>query len=140
MVRRNTIRRVGYWQQPGLDMAGALSIGAYERGHYVPLPGGHRNILVEGNRFENNDGTNVLVSSAIGVTLRGNEFIRAQESSADRGRAHGADPGALIWLTECQDVHLENNWIVQPGSFLERPVGSTATASGTGLDDGVSSK
>lgn len=140
IVRGNVIRGVGGWTQPGLAMAGALSVGAYERGRYVPLPGGHRNILIEGNRFERNDGVNVLVSSAVGVTLRGNTFVHPMAAPSDRGHARGVEDGALIWLTECRDVHLEGNRTEEPGPFLRRPISPTATASGTGFTDGVSGR
>ena len=137
IVRRNTIRSVGYWKNPGNSQAGAVTVAAFEYGHFVPLPGGHRNIVIEDNTFENDDGPNILVSSAQGVVIRNNRFIHPLWNSNGHGKNLGVDPNALIWLTECSGIDLSGNVVSDPGPCLKVLVGLVPTASGTGLDNGV---
>lgn len=136
-VRHNLLRDVDYWQEPGASQAGALSITACEHGRFVPLPGGHRQIVVEDNSFENDDGTNLLVTSAEGVTIRDNHFLQPMENATARGRALQVDPTALIWLAECSGVDLAGNVVASPGPYFKSAVVATPTASGNGLVDGV---
>jgi len=136
-IRNNTIRNCNFWTQPGTSQAGALTIGAYEHGKFVPLPGGHQNIVVENNLFEKNNGANVVISSAQGITLRNNRFLQPMEDANERGKAVGVKPGSLIWMTECRDVTLHDNVIEDPGPFFKQPLTATATAGGSGLTDGI---
>ena len=137
VIRHNVIRNVGGFHQPGSTQPGALTIAAYEHGRFVPLPGGHRNIVVEDNTFENIDGVNLLISSAEGVVVRNNRFIHPMWKPTDRGQAVGVDMQALIWLTECSGVTLSGNVVIDPGPELQKKVEVTPTAQGTGFDDGV---
>ena len=45
-------------------------------------PGGHRNILVEGNTFEDIDATNMFLSSVTGMVVRNNRFVNPQHHHA----------------------------------------------------------
>jgi hypothetical protein len=140
VIRHNTLIREDYNQRRGWYQAGALTVAACERGAYVPLPGGHRNILIENNTFQNNDGANIVVSSAQGVTITGNHFVQPMQQENPRGSGVGVDPTALIWLTECSGVKISGNTMSDPGPFLKRIVAPTATASGSGFQDGVTNQ
>ncbi len=137
VIRHNTLINENYNQRPGWYQAGALTVAACERDAYVPLPGGHRNIMIENNTFQDDDGANVVISSAQGVTLTGNHFVQPMRHENARGSALGVNPGALIWLTECSGVKISGNTLSHPGPFLEKDIDSTGTANGTGFQDGV---
>ena len=140
VVRHNILRQTNYWTQPGTTQAGALTIAAGEHRRFVPLPGGHRNVTVEDNTFEDDDGPNLVVTSAEGVAIRNNRFVRPMENENGRGSAAHVDPHALIWLTECSGITLAGNTVSDPGPFLKSNVVATPTATGTGLNDGVTTR
>lgn len=132
IIRNNIIREVGFatefWNV-------GLTVCAWENGNFVPLPGGHRNILIEGNRFENNDGPNIMISSAVGVTVRNNTFLNPMRD-AYHGLRPPLPPDSLIALTECRDVAFADNLIIAPGPFMKKIVGLTDTASASGTESG----
>jgi hypothetical protein len=139
VVRHNTLRAIA--RRPNEDnfQSGAMTIAAARHGSFVPLPGGFRNILVEGNTFENCIGPNLVVTSSEGVTLRDNRFVHAMWTAADpKSVAPGVDVNALIWLTEDSGLALSGNQVVDPGPFLKAKIAATATVSGTGLPAGPS--
>lgn len=139
VVRNNTFRSVATNRRPGhLRHAGALTILAYNGRNYIPRPGGHRNITIEGNRFEDIDGLNILICSAQAITVKGNQFINPMRNEKTFGAEKGADPTALIWINESSDIRLADNVVINPGAFLKKLVGASATGSGTGFDTGVS--
>ena len=138
LVRNNTLRHVSLNRKTGfLRHPGAIAIFAYKDHGYVACPGGHRNITLENNRFEDNDGVNILVCSADQVTIRRNQFLRPMGQPDAFGRDKGIDPGALVWLDQCSAVHLEDNVVSSPGPHLQKLVHATETASGTGFETGV---
>ena len=146
VVRNNVIRNASSNRVVGqLRHAGALTILAFRAktdphanaGSYIPNPGGHRNITVENNRFEDNDGVNILVCSAQGVTIRNNQFINPMRNQDDFGTDKGVDPSALIWINESSNVDLTGNVVSNPGPWLKDLVVATPTASGKGFDTGV---
>ncbi len=126
-----------YHFQWGTSQAGALSITAFEHGQFVPLPGGQRNIVVENNLFEDNDGTNVLITSAENVTLNDNRFLQPMQNATTRGEKRGVDPTALIWMTECSGVQIAGNVLAHPGPYFKTTIVATPTVTGTGFADGV---
>ena len=138
LVRNNTFRHVSLNRKTGfLRHPGAVTIFAYKDHGYVVAPGGHRNIVLENNRFEDNDGVNVLVCSAEHVTLRGNQFLRPMAQPDEFGRDKGIDPGTLVWLNQSSVVRLENNVVAKPGPYLKKLVQATDTTTGSGLETGV---
>jgi hypothetical protein len=138
VVRNNVVRHCIYVNQPQSSQAGAITVDAYDNHHFVQLPGGHRNILIEGNTVENVDGPNLVISSVQGVMVQNNRFIHSMWHASERGRALGVDSSALIWLTESSDVHLTGNLLVNPGPFLKSNIVATPTVTGSGLQDGLS--
>lgn len=138
VVRNNVLRNCNYWSQQGTSQAGTITVAAADQHRFVPLPGGHRNIIIVGNTLEDNDGPNLVISSTEGIVVQDNHFIRPMWHANERGKAFGVDPGALIWLTESSGVQLLNNVLTEPGPYLQARIGSTSTVTGTGLQNGVS--
>ena len=140
-IRNNTIRNVSLNRQEGiLRHAGSIAIYAYRpEGGYV-AGGGHQNILIENNTFEDNNGPNLLVTSANGVTVRGNQFIRPMKVPSTFGTAKGINPSALLFFTQCSNLLLEHNLVFDAGDGLKKLIDTTTTASGNGLSDGVEQK
>lgn len=117
--------------------AGALTVGAFENGGFVPSPGGHRNILIKGNTFEDQMGVNLLVTSAKGVRIENNHFIRPMAEGTDRGSNAKVDQDVLMWLAECNDIVIRRNTISDPGQFLRRPVFVGSNASDVTQEENV---
>ena len=148
VVRNNTFRRVALNRQPGyLRHPGAITMFNYHAntedpdlskrtGAYVENPGGHRNILVEGNTIEDVNGPNLLITSAQGVVVRNNRFIRPMESRLGLGAEKGVDLDSLVWMTQCSGVSFAGNEVIDAGPGMKKLVTATATAHGTGLDTG----
>lgn len=137
IIRHNTFRHVAYFQYQNTAQVGALTVEAYEYGQFVPLPGGHHKIVIEDNTFEDNDGPNILLSSVQDVVIRNNHFIHPMWRLNEHGKGAGVDFNSLIWMTECSGVSLQGNLVSEPGPNLKTLVSHSATASGTGFDDGV---
>jgi hypothetical protein len=137
IIRNNTIRHVGYATTGPWNMqAGAITVtGASEK---TTSPGGHRHMVIEGNTVENCDGPNLVISAATDVMVRNNRFVSPMREPSRRGADRGIDPGALIWLSDCEDMRLEGNTISQPGPAMEKSVVTTPTAKNVvGVDTGV---
>ena len=78
---------------------------------------------VLGNSFEEINGVNLLITSACGVVVEGNQFLRPQrEAAAAAGAAWGEDPGALIFVTSAAGVDLRGNQVSMPGRLFRRMV------------------
>lgn len=127
IIRNNTLREVALWDTPGNGMAGALTIGAREEGHFVASREGHHNIVIEGNRFERNNGVNILLTTAKNVQIRNNTFLHPMQHASLRGKSTGLDTSSLIWITESRQVELKNNALSQPGPFLKNPLTTTSS-------------
>jgi hypothetical protein len=83
-------------------------------------PGAFRNIVIEGNHFEDICGPSIVVTSAQKLRIVDNTFTRVMTAKpgATGGRA-GIDPKALIWLEECENVKVSGNTVKSPGSYLK---------------------
>lgn len=121
-IRRNTVRRVGTAHQPWNPMAGALTVGAYEAGAFVPLPGGHEDVRIIDNIFEENDGTNILVTSAQRVMIDGNHFVRPMWNASTRGADRLPKTDALVQVREASEVDFKDNEIVDAGPIYRERV------------------
>jgi len=137
IIRNNYLKNVNMAHQS----RAALAVTSYdydERG-YPPLPGGHRNITIEGNRFDSYSGINILIASAEGVKIIGNIFEQPMQSYPVIGenRNNPVNQRSLIYLTHCNDVSISGNIVRNPGKFLEKyvDVGNAVTASG--INNGV---
>ncbi len=119
VIRRNTIRHAGWFcPAPWSAMAGALSITATGEKQTLRAPGVFANVVIEDNVFEECSGPNVVLTSARGVVLRGNRFLRPQHDQPPSTGASFAIPAnAVIWIANSDDVELRANEISDPGPF-----------------------
>jgi hypothetical protein len=126
ILKHNTIKDVGIFNQ-----IGAINVACWWNGltpQFVPSPGGHRNIDIEDNIFENNDGLNILISSADHVVIKGNHFINPLQR--EKEALFGAPDGALGWITESTDITIGNNPITNPGPYMKEGLSTSSTVSG----------
>jgi len=133
IVKNNTFRNVGMANQ---YFTGTVNISGFE-GRFIELPGGHRNVLIENNRFENNDGPNIVISTATNVTIKNNIFITPMENQSLNTNAGGLDCNALIWVTQSKDVKMEGNIVEKPGPFMKKTISIGQNVSGNGFDHGI---
>lgn len=132
VIRGNTIRNVALGTQPWNS---GLTVAAFEFGGFVPLPGGHRDIRIEGNRFEDNRGPNLIVTSAIGVEILGNEFIRPMNAPAFKIENIGVDnTNALVYLRHADKVVMKGNTVSSPGAYLKTKLDKDASVT---LEGGI---
>ncbi|MCW1924085.1 right-handed parallel beta-helix repeat-containing protein [Luteolibacter arcticus] len=124
VIRKNTIRRSGWFcAAPWSTQAGALSITAGGGAQQLRAPAVFANIVIEDNTFEDCSGPNLVISSAKGVKVRGNRFIRPHHDKPDgTGGSYGIASNAVIWTAQCEDVEMKNNPITEPGSFCGEKV------------------
>ena len=123
VIRRNTIRRAGWFcAAPWSSQAGALSVTATDGSRELRAAGVFANIRIEDNVFEDCIGPNLVISSARGVVVRGNRFIRPHHSKPpDTGSAYGIAGNAVIWLKNHEDVRNAGNSVEDPGPFVGKP-------------------
>lgn len=128
IIRNNTLRRT---TRSGNRWGGAaITLDSWQRfgdgrWGFAPLPGGHRNILIEGNVLEDNDGPNLVISSAVGVTVKDNQFNHPMSRPSYYGHA---DKQVLVLVTEAKDVVLSGNQVIAPGPFMSKTVSASPSA------------
>jgi len=124
IIRKNTIRRSGWFcAAPWSTQAGALSITAGGAAQQLRAPAVFANVVIEDNTFEDCSGPNLVISSARGVKVTGNRFIRPHHDKPDgTGASYGIAGNAVIWTTRCEDVEMKDNPITDPGSFCGEQV------------------
>jgi hypothetical protein len=122
IIRNNTVRNV----PDNPQSYGAIAVAAITD---RPVPGyGHQHIVLEGNRIENINVVNLLITSAQDVTIRNNSFINAQRAAIPTpGAKWGEDPGALVYVTEAKDVRIEGNTFSRLGLANRSLVKTTST-------------
>jgi hypothetical protein len=129
-IRNNTIRRVAYAPR----QLGGVVVAAIGE---MPIAGcGHQHIVLEGNRFEDLSGVNLLISSACDVRITDNAFVRPQHFPAENGGI-GGNPGSLIYVTEAKDVRFGRNTIFGMGRFNTRMIQVSPTAFVSGSLSGL---
>ncbi|MEK7949122.1 right-handed parallel beta-helix repeat-containing protein [Luteolibacter soli] len=124
VIRKNTIRRSGWFcAAPWSAQAGALSITAAGDAQQLRPPGVFANLVIENNTFEDCSGPNLAITSARGVKVSGNHFIRPHHDKPDgTGGSYGIASNAVIWTTQCEDVEMKDNPITEPGPFCGEQV------------------
>lgn len=101
---------------------------------------GHRNILIENNRFEYNDGPNIVLSTAEDVTIRNNRFIAPMTDRSLSSPVGGLDCDALIWAIHTRNLKLSGNTVQSPGPFLKKQFAAGPGVSLSGLADSIGKK
>lgn len=135
IVRNNIIRNVNLWHA---NEDGALTLAAHYQGRFVPSPGGHRDVTIENNTFENIDGINLLVSSAERVVIENNRFVNAEANAVPATHHTGALPtDVLCFFTECSQINMSKNEVTKPGRFFRELINTSGTVEGTGLGSGT---
>ncbi|MBN8458470.1 MAG: right-handed parallel beta-helix repeat-containing protein [Verrucomicrobia bacterium] len=124
VIRRNTIRRAGWFcPAPWSSQAGALSITATAGPRTLGPAGVFANVRIEDNVFEDGVGPGLVISSARGVVVRGNRFVRPHHSKPnDTGAAYGISSSSVIWIENCEGVSQDGNPVIDPGPFAGDPV------------------
>jgi len=139
IIRNNTIRDTSI-VTPSSFGGAALSVTASLRGAPVALPGGHRNITITGNTFEDNRAVNILITSAQDVTIKDNRFVRPLAAPSAGQTGSKAPPSSLIWLYQASGVRLQGNTVSDPGAELKNLVQADSSVTATGVTDGVTRK
>jgi hypothetical protein len=134
-ILNNTLRHVWLNATHGGYQAGAISIEAKGDGNYFPAAGGHLNIEVAGNRFDSCLGVNLLAASVTGLNIHDNTFTNTHTERRDHSSGYGVDNGAVIWLQNCDQVTLANNWVSNFGGT--RLVGTSNCNVVSGATDGL---
>lgn len=141
IIRNNTFRRCNAccWGTGGVLGISSLQTRNWEvpwngPWSWTPCPGGYRDILIEANRFEACDGPHITLSSAIGVMVKNNVFVRPMNRALNTHPPLPTD--ALVYVTESKAVQFRDNEIIDPGQFMKTPVSVTPTASVHGAQNG----
>lgn len=136
VIRNNTIRRCGTATAgPWTPQAGILTVTAQVKPGTAP---GHRNIVIENNVFEDNNGINLLLQAVDGVKVVGNRFVRPGQADGLRGSGLKMDAGSLIWLSNCRNVQFDGNVVENRGTRTVKLVGvGPEVHDATGVDSGV---
>ncbi|MDR0932847.1 MAG: right-handed parallel beta-helix repeat-containing protein [Victivallales bacterium] len=130
IIRNNIIRRcaMNCWGPTAALGVGNLSSVNFEKASRGPykfsgLPGGHRNVLIEGNRIEDCLGPNLSITSTIGATVKDNIFISPMRIPYRYNRHDGLlFSNALITVAGSSGVVFSGNRIVNPGSLMKQIV------------------
>jgi len=123
VIRGNTFEEINVrGSMPLLRAVGGVNVDVYlgndpsKRKTDFPL---HRDILIEGNRFDNPAGVALIFSSASNVWVRGNRFRVTAPRPSDRD-----DRGALFaqktyGLSVVGNEWVRSTYLRQPGAWLE---------------------
>jgi len=121
-IRNNTIRRCGLYMHNGNYETSALTIAAAAADGRLVHPPGHAHIVVEHNKFVDNPGCNILITSAKDVTLKDNTFVRPMndwDEPAGQPDSLGIDQSAIVNTTLVDGLTISGNTIVDPGKFMK---------------------
>ena len=121
MIRNNVIRRAGWFcPAPWSSQAGALSITASTKPPELRPAGVFAKLVIEDNTFEDCEGPNLVISSVAGASVSGNRFIRPLgDQPPETGASFGIPRDAVIWISESEDIKLENNPVTDAGKFMK---------------------
>lgn len=121
VFRDNVIRRAGWFcPAPWSSQAGALSITAAGKPPALRPEGVFSVIYIERNTFEECEGPNLVVSSASGVTVHKNRFVRPMVSkSPETGASFGIPSDVVMWFAESAGLVIGENPVVERGAFAK---------------------
>lgn len=122
VIRRNDIRQTGYFcPAPWSSQAGAISITNSVKATDPQRPKTYDGITIEDNVLTGINGPNIVMNSARNVTIRGNQFVDAQQTPPNpTGRDVGIANDCVVWLRDCERVTLADNKVVRPGKYAKR--------------------
>ena len=128
-IRNNRFSGTGYFCPSWWNtQAGCVSITAGGPGKTLRPAGAFRNIVIENNRFEDINGSSIVVTSTDGLRISNNTFHRVMTVKPnDSGGSYGMDGGVLVWLAHCAGVKANGNRFSEPGDFFKQ------SATGTNL-------
>lgn len=133
VIRKNTIRNVAYLDHPWA----AMVVAAIDKNPIAS--GGHRNITIEDNTFDSLNGTNLFISSAIGVKVTRNRFVNPQRLNvALMNSSWGVEDGSLAFVTQSEDVQFEGNVVIGRGPLTKKLVQITPSSKVKGTTTGIS--
>lgn len=136
-IRNNVFRDVN--RANFFQFAGAVNIYSFA-GSYVPLnrpQGGHRNILIENNRFVNNDGPNVIITTSENVTVKNNLFMNPMMEQSLNRSIGGLDCSALVWAAHVRNLTLAGNIVRNPGKLMKKLFSAGTDVTGNGFHNGI---
>jgi hypothetical protein len=114
--------------------SGAISV----TGSYGWTGQNHGNINISGNVVQNAPGANLVVNLAQGVTINSNEFINPLSRPTTGGSQVGIDPTSVISLDRASNVSFGGNTVLNPGSYGNGLIRSTAHSTNlSGADSGI---
>eukprot|EP01048_Picozoa_sp_COSAG05_P000377 COSAG05_NODE_10_length_39559_cov_64.255423_11_plen_1041_part_00 len=142
IVGNHIHRANGHQNMPYSDQAAAVSVSA--RGvaqgslrNLTALPVFAR-LSIHDNVFESTHGCNVLLSSAIGVSLAHNTFAKTFETSATTsGADFHINEHALVFLAEVDRVSFDENHVTPSGTLGPGGVACVSNGSGVGRVTGL---
>jgi len=114
VIKNNVIRRVGYHMQQGAGiMVGAVDpLNNFAQGY------GHKNVLIQENVFEDVNITNLLLTSAEGIHVVNNKFLRPFGEAPWRP---GQQASSVVYMTELQGNDATQNCMYQLGPHVWNP-------------------
>ncbi|MDR3708483.1 MAG: right-handed parallel beta-helix repeat-containing protein [Capsulimonadaceae bacterium] len=139
LIRNNTIRHCGLYMHNDNFEQSAMTIGNEQDGHFTPSPG-HANIRIEHNKFIDNPGPNILITSASNVTIKDNEFIRPMQEwdASDEGITNlGENQNALIFAAQANGLAFSENRVSSPGKHMNAIETTGPNVVQSGLPSGI---
>ncbi len=140
VLRNNVFRNVNHATIQ--SWAGVVNVSHWA-GTYWGLPrkeGGHRNIAIIGNRFEDNDGPQIIVTTAADVQITGNVFVNPMMAPSRNTTEKALDYHVLIWAAHTAGLDIADNIVMNPGNSMKKTVGLGPEVTGRGFTDGVQRK
>jgi hypothetical protein len=122
LIVDNTIRRVATmdWWGPGWIKAGALNITS-DPNPNLHSPFAHQDLVVAGNRFVDDNGTNLLIADSQNAVVADNLFFHPMQGAEYGGAA--SESLSLIWLRQCKNILLAGNRVIGAGPAMKKLVG-----------------
>lgn len=122
-IRKNKIIEGGWFcPAPWSSQAGVISFTATGEKNTlrdVPI---YKNVVFEDNTIEAGLGPQLVISSAKGVKVTGNRFIKPQHDKPEStGSRYSIPKDVVIWISKSTDVKYEGNKIEEAGQFARVP-------------------
>lgn len=132
VIRNNRIAGTGYFCELwNSSQAGSVSVTAEAPGQRMHPPGAFRNIVIDGNRFDDIRGPVIVVSSTQNLRISRNSFREVMTAPPPAtGGIVGINTKAMIWLDQCENVAVRANEVESPGQYLKDLIAGRGLAPG----------